>query len=116
MAKYREERLFASTKIEGLLAGGLESMDAGDRQMLLVMAETKLQDGYEPTSAEQQVVDKLRELAGQEYDARDIERKVQTMVRGPKKKDPPRFSLPPAFDRLLGRLRQSKRDRADDAD
>ena len=38
-------------------------MDAGERQMLLVMAETKLQDGYTPTAEEEQVVARLRELA-----------------------------------------------------
>jgi hypothetical protein len=109
----QEERLFEPGKIEWLLGEGLETMDAGDRQMLLVMAETKIQDGYRPTGQEKQVVEKLRALAGQEYDAQDIKRKVRTMVKGSTKADPPGLTLPKTFDHLLRRLRKSKQDSVD---
>ena len=46
------EHLFAPDKIAGLLEGGLEKMDAGERQLMLVIAETKLQEGYQPTAEE----------------------------------------------------------------
>jgi hypothetical protein len=108
MAANQERRLFEPDKIEWLLAEGLEGMDAGDRQMLLVMAETRIAEGYRPTSEEQQVVEKLRAPAGQDYDAKDIKRKVHTMVKSPTKADTPGLSLPPAFDRLLKRLRTSR--------
>ena len=81
-------------------------MEAGDRQMLLVMAETKIQDGYKPSGEEKKVVDKLRALAGDEYDARDIRRKVKTMVQGRSKPNTPPLGLPPVFDRLISRFRR----------
>jgi hypothetical protein len=115
MAENQERRLFEPDKIEWLLAEGLESMDAGDRQMLLVMAETQIAEGYRPTSEEKQVVEKLRALAGQDYDARDIKRKVRTMVKSPTKADTPSLSLPPTFNHLLKRLRTTKRDDKADA-
>jgi len=101
----RKEHLFVPGKIDWMLAGGLETMDAGDRQMLLVMAETEIQDGYKPTNGEKKVIEKLRALGGDEYDARDIRRKVKTMVRGRKKPDTHPLRLPPAYDRLLNRFR-----------
>ena len=110
MVNRQEERLFEPDKIEWLLNGGLETMNAGERQMLLVMAETKVQDGYKPTSQEKQVVGKLRALAGQEYDAQDIKRKVRTMVKASTKSDTPGLTLPKTFDHLLKRLRNSKQD------
>ena len=91
-----------------LLAEGLDCMDAGERQMLLVMAETKIAEGYRLTSKEKQVVDRLRALAGEDYDAKDIRRKVRKMVKSPTRQDTSRLSLPPAFDHLLKRLRTSK--------
>jgi hypothetical protein len=106
----QEERLFEPDKIEWLLSEGLEAMDAGDRQMLLVMAETKVLDGYKPTGQEKKVIGKLRALAGQEYDAQDIRRKVRTMVKGSTKSDTPGLTLPKTFDHLLKRLRNSKQD------
>ena len=105
MADKKEERLFEASKVECLLAEGLDCMDAGERQILLVMAETKIAEGYKLTSQEKQVVEKLRALAGQDYDARDIRRKVRKMVNSPTRQDSPRFNLPPAFDHLLKRLR-----------
>lgn len=104
-----EESLFAPEKIEWLLTGGLETMDAGERQILLVMAETKIQDGYKPTNEEKQVVEKLRTLSGDEYDAKDIKRKVGTMVKGRTKPDSAPVRLPPMFDRLMKRVRGPKR-------
>jgi hypothetical protein len=111
----QEGRLFEPDKIEWMLAEGLDCMDAGDRQMLLVMAETKIVEGYKPTAEEKQVIERLRALAGEEYDARDIRRKVRAMVKGPAKADTPCLSLPPAFDHLLKRLRKPDRDTAKDA-
>ena len=116
MAHNPEEHLFEPKKIEWLLAGGLEGMDAGERQMLLVMAETKLHEGYKPNSQENQVVAKLRELAGQEYDAQDIQRKVGTMVHAPKKADHSGIILPATLNKLLKRVRTRKSSSSDDAD
>ena len=109
MAK-REDRLFAADKIEWMLSGGLQTMDPGERQMLLVMAETKIQDGYKPTTEEKRVVEKLRALAGDEYDARDIRKKVKTMVKGHKTSATPPLHLPPIFDRLMKRVRTHPHD------
>jgi hypothetical protein len=109
MAK-REDRLFAANKIEWMLSGGLQTMDPGERQMLLVMAETKIQDGYKPTAEEKRVVAKLRALAGDEYDARDIRKKVKTMVKGHTTSATPPLHLPPVFDRVMKRLRSHQRD------
>jgi hypothetical protein len=109
----KEERLFEPDKIDWLLGEGLEAMDAGDRQMLLVMAETKVQDEYKPTKQEKQVIKKLRALAGQEYDAQDIKRKVRTMVKGSTKADTPGLTLPKTFDHLLQRMRKSKQGSVD---
>jgi hypothetical protein len=113
VVKRQKDRLFEPDKIEWLLDEGLETMDAGDRQMLLVMAETKIQDGYRPTGEETKVVEKLRALAGQEYDAQDIERKVKTMVKGSTKAESPGFALPKTFDHLLKRLRKPKQGAVD---
>ena len=114
MAKRREERLFEAEKLQWLLDQGLADMDPGDRQMLLVMAETKIVEGYKPTAQEKEVVEKLRALAGQEYDAKDIKRKVRTMVKSPTKADTGGLSLPPTFDHLLKRLRKPKPGGEDD--
>jgi hypothetical protein len=103
-----EEHLFEPTKIDWLLGGGLDGMDAGERQMLLVMAETKLHEGYKPNAQEKQIVDKLRDLAGQEYDAQDIQRKVKAMVMTPKKADHSGIILPATLNKLLKRVRTRK--------
>jgi len=112
VAKKRSERLFEPSKIDWLLGGGLEGMDAGERQMLLVMAETKLQDGYRPTAEEEQIVAKLRDLAD-EYDAQDIQRKVKAMVTTPKKADHSGIILPATINKLLQRVRARKEESAD---
>jgi hypothetical protein len=114
VANNPKERLFEPTKIEWLLAGGLEGMDAGERQMLLVMAETKLQDGYKPNAQEKKVVNKLRELAGDEYDVQDIQRKVKEMVTTPKKADQSGIILPATLNKLLKRVRTRKSGGSDD--
>jgi hypothetical protein len=106
--------LFEPTKIEQLLAGGLEEMDAGERQMLLVMAETKLQDGYTPTAGENRVVAKLRDLAGGDYDAQDIQRKVKAMITTPKKADHSGIILPATLNKLLKRVRKRKSGSSED--
>ena len=85
--------------------------DPGDRQMLLVMAETKLQDGYRPTGKERQVIEKLRALAGDEYDVRDIRRKVRTMVKGRSKPDTAPLKLPPMLRQLISRFRPDKKEK-----
>ena len=64
MARKKENRMFAPGKIEWMLDGGLETMGAGERQMLLVMAETQLLEGYKPTAEEKQVIGRLRALSG----------------------------------------------------
>jgi hypothetical protein len=110
MNQKKEDRLFDPAKLEWLLSEGLETMDAGERQMLLVMAETKIQDGYKPTEKEKQVVERLRALAGDDYDARDIKRKVRTMVKGHTKPGTAPLKLPPIFDRLTKRFRRSNKD------
>jgi hypothetical protein len=106
----QEEHLFDPKKIAWLLSEGLEAMDPGERQILLVMAETKVQDGYRPSGEEKQVIEKLRDLAGDDYDARDIKRKVKTMVKGRSKPDTSPLGLPPVFDRLIKRFRRPKQD------
>jgi hypothetical protein len=106
MVVKREQHLFAPGKVEWMLNGGLETMQAGERQMLLVMAETQIQDGYKPTGDEKKVVEGLRALAGDDYDAKDIKRKVKTMVKGRRKTDTPPLHLPPVFDRLLSKFRK----------
>ena len=105
MVKVQEECLFAPSKVAWLLSEGAQELDAGERQMLLVMAETRLQEGYKPTSDEKKVIDWLRASAGDDYDARDIRRKVRTMVKGRTKPDSSPMRLPPMFDRLLKRFR-----------
>jgi len=82
-------------------------MGAGERQMLLVMAETQIQDGYKPSADEKKVVERLRALAGDDYDARDIKRKVKAMVKGSRKSDSQPLHLPPVFNRLLKKFRRS---------
>jgi hypothetical protein len=110
MAHKTDEHLFAPSKIAWMLDGGLESLEGAERQLLLVMAETKMQEGYKPTLEERQVVEKLRDLAGNDYDAQDISRKVRKMVKGPKNPDTGPLQLPPAFERLIKRFRQSGSD------
>jgi hypothetical protein len=110
----RKEVLFEPSKVEWLLSGGLEEMEAGERQLLLVMAETKLQDGYTPTAQENQVIAKLRDLSGQEYDAQDIQRKVKAMVTTPKKADHSGIILPATLNKLLKRVRMRKAGTSDD--
>jgi hypothetical protein len=112
----REERLFSPDKLEWMLAGGLEAMAGGERQILLVMAETKIQEGYKPTSEEKKVMTKLRALAGDDYDAKDIQRKVKTMVKGRKKAGTAPLNLPSTFDRLIGRFRSAQKDAKNESD
>lgn len=114
MARDTSDRLFSAAKIPWLLEQGLDEMDAAERQMLLVMAETKIQDGYSPTQEEQEVVEKLRAMAGNEYDARDIKRKVRTMVKGRSRPNTAPLKLPPMFDRLRKRFRGSEEDKETD--
>lgn len=115
MAQNREH-LFEPTKIDWLLSEGLEDMDSGERQMLLVMAETRLQEGYTPTAREKQVVDRLRQLAGQEYDPQDIQRKVKAMVTNPKKADSSGIILPATLNKLLKRVRTRKAGASDETE
>jgi hypothetical protein len=103
----REERLFAPEKVEWMLAGGLDSLEPAERQLLLVMAETKIQDGYRPDSSERRVVQRLRDSAGDSYDPRDIRRKVRVLVKSRSTSETGPLKLPPVFDRLISRLRSS---------
>ncbi len=104
--KKQEDQLFVSDKIKWMLDGGLEAMDAGERQMLLVMAETRLQSGYVPTEEEKRVIERLCDLAGEDYDAQEIKDKVHKMVTGRKKPDTAPLHLPPMFDQLRQRMRR----------
>ena len=106
----KKERLFIPEKVEWMLNGGLETMQANERQMLLVMAETKIQDGYRPTKEEKKAVERLRALGGEDYDAQEIGEKVRMMVRGRTKPDTAPLHLPPAFDRLRRRLLRSDKE------
>jgi hypothetical protein len=106
----RQQHLFAAEKIAWLLGGGLEAMSPGERQVLLVMAETTMQEGYKPTSEERQVVQRLRELGGEDYDARDIRRKVRAMVKSRSRPDAAPLKLPAMFDRLIARFRDTEGD------
>jgi hypothetical protein len=114
VSQKRKEHLFEPSKVKWLLSGGLEEMDAGERQLLLVMAETKIQDGYTPNAQESRIVGKLRDLAGQEYDAQDIQRKVKAMVTTPKKADHSGIILPATLSKLLKRVRTRKAGDSDD--
>jgi hypothetical protein len=105
MALDRKDRLFAPDKTAWMLAGGLESLQAGERLLLLVMAETKMQEGYRPSGEEKAVVQRLRELAGDAYDPRDIHRKVRTLVKSRSRDETTPLKLPPVFDGLLSRFR-----------
>ena len=105
-----EDRLFVPEKLNWMLNGGLAAMDAGERQMLLIMAETKLQEGYKPTREEKEAIEQLRALAGDDYDAKDISKKVKTMVQGGRKPGTAPLRLPPVFDRLRQRLRRTKQE------
>lgn len=107
MVHQRDERLFAPDKIEWMLAGGLDSLEPAERQLLLVMAETKIQEGYRPDSSEIKVVQRLRDSGGESYDPRDIRRKVRTLVKARPNTDTGPLKLPPVFDRLISRLRSS---------
>lgn len=108
MAQKQEGLLFSPDKIEWLLSGGLETLAPGERELLLVLAETRLQEGYRPTSDEKRVIEQLQAMAGEDYDARDIKRKVRTMVKARSKPDATPLGLPPVFDRLLNRFRRSR--------
>ena len=103
-----QDQLFVPEKLTWMLNGGLETLDGGERQILLIMAETKLQEGYKPTKEEKEAIDKLRALAGEEYDAKDISKKVKTMVKGHNRPGTAPLRLPPMFDRLRKRLRRSQ--------
>jgi len=105
-----KDSLFVPEKLAWMLNGGLEAMAPGERQMLLVMAETKLQEGYRPTQDEKRAIEKLRSLAGDDYDAKDIKRKVGEMVKGSKKPETAPLKLPPIFDRLRKKLRGLKKE------
>ena len=105
MARKEAKTLFSPERTTWLLDGGLESLEPGERQLLLVMAETEMQEGLRPNRQEKQVVDKLRALAGDDYDARDIKRKVRIMVKGRSKPDTSPLKLPPVFNRLIERFR-----------
>jgi hypothetical protein len=109
----KEDRLFAADKIAWMLDGGLETMDPGERQLLLIMSETKLQEGYKPTAEEKKVLDRLRTLADEEVDVRELKRNVKKMVKGRSKSDATSINLPPIFDRLIKRLRSEPSDDTD---
>jgi hypothetical protein len=78
------------------------------------MAETKIQEGYKPSSEEKAVVQKLRDLAGDAYDPRDIRRKVRTLVKSRSRDEMTPLKLPPVFDGLLSRFRALTSERESD--
>ncbi|MBN1639740.1 MAG: hypothetical protein JXA09_00800 [Anaerolineae bacterium] len=109
MARQREQRLFATDKIEWLLGGGLDALGPAERQLLLAMAETTIQEGYRPTREERAVLQRLHDLGGADYDAAEIRRKVRAMVQMRSRPDAAPLKLPPVFDRLIGRFRSPGR-------
>lgn len=100
MAKAETESLFAPGKARWLLEGGLETLDAGERQMLLVMAEMAELQGRELSAEEQEVVTRLRTDAAGDYDAKDVAKKVKKLIKGKRKKGAGPFTLPPGLARL----------------
>ena len=116
MARRQEQRLFAPDKIAWLLEGGLDALGPAERQILLVMAETTILEGYRPTRDERAVVQRLRALGGEDYDARDIQRKVRTMVKARSRPDVAPLKLPPLFDRLVSRFRSDSDPVQEDAE
>jgi hypothetical protein len=91
------------------LGGGLETLSGAERQMLFVMAETEIQDGYRPTSEEKRIVVKLCALAGDDYDVHDICSKVAAMVKGRSNSDTRPLSLPPDVRRLIKQVSRARR-------
>ena len=85
------------------MGGGLETLSGAERQMLFVMAETEIQDGYRPTSEEKRIVVKLCALAG------DICSKVAAMVNGRSNSDTRPISLPPDVRRLIKQASRARR-------
>jgi len=92
--------LFAPGKARWLLDGGLETLDAGERQMLLVMAEMAELQGRELSAEEQKVVERLRTDVAGGYDAKDVAKKVKKLVKGRRKRGAESFTLPPDLARL----------------
>lgn len=92
--------LFAPGKARWLLDGGLDTLDAGERQMLLVMAELALQQGHALSVEEKEVVARLRADASGDYDARDVAKKVKKLVKSKPKRGTKPFTLPPDLMRL----------------
>ncbi|MDY7041905.1 MAG: hypothetical protein SVX38_13695 [Chloroflexota bacterium] len=95
-----KEGLFAPGKARWLLDGGLESLGAGERQMLLVMAELAVQQGHALSPDEEEVVARLRDEMGGSYDAQDVACKVEKLVKGKPKRGTEPFTLPPDLKRL----------------
>jgi hypothetical protein len=95
-----KKALFAPGKARWLLDEGLETLDAGERQMLLVMAEMAMLQGHALSAEEKEVVARLRADAADDYDARDVAKKVKKLVKGKPKRGAKPFTLPPDLKRL----------------
>ncbi|MCR4407041.1 MAG: hypothetical protein NUW24_08975 [Anaerolineae bacterium] len=100
MANVETEPLFAPGKARWLLEGGLETLDAGERQMLLVMAEMAELQGRKLSAEEQEVITRLRTDTAGDYDAKDVAKKVKKLVKGKRKRGAEPFTLPPGLARL----------------
>ncbi len=94
------EVLFAPGKARWLLDEGLETLDAGERQMLLVMAELAILQGHVLSAEEKEVVARLRDDAAGDYDPGDVASKVKKLVKGKPKRGTEPFTLPPDLRRL----------------
>jgi hypothetical protein len=95
-----KETLFAPGKARWLLDGGLETLDAGERQMLLVMAELAVLQEHALSAEEKEVVARLRADAVGDYDAGDVASKVEKLVKSKPKRGAEHFTLPPDLRRL----------------
>ncbi|MBC7251887.1 MAG: hypothetical protein H5T62_16610 [Anaerolineae bacterium] len=100
MSDSEGDALFAPGKARWLLDGGLETLDAGERQMLLVMAELAVLHGRSLSPEEEEVIARLRSDATGDYDAKDVTKKVTKLVKGKPKRGTKPFTLPADLRRL----------------
>jgi len=95
-----KEVLFAPGKARWLLDGGLETLGAGERQILLVMAELAVLQGHALSAEEEEVVTRLRADTEGDYDAEDLASKVKKLVKGKPRRGAEPFTLPRGLKRL----------------
>ena len=104
MAK-NSDTLFKPEKARWLLEGGLETLDANERHLILVMAEVAEVEGRELSADEKAVVKRLR-AEKEAYDSADTRKKVRTMVKRKRKKGTSPLKLPAKFRHLLRKTQE----------